>query len=218
MMGYNGENARKVVFDLETAPLLDAANYLVEPISAPSNYKSPEAIARYVEDAKAAQLEKCSLDPDLCRIVALGWQIEGMPVHVGICEHEEAEAEVLNLFWYQASALHLVGFNCLAFDLPVLLRRALYLDAARPSIQIDKYKHPQVTDLQMVLSFNGAQKMHSLSFYAKRFGIPSDDTLTGADIGQAVKEGRWEDVRSHCRADVLKTAAVAAKMGLFTCA
>jgi hypothetical protein len=100
----------------------------------------------------------------------------------------------------------------------VLLRRALYLDAARPMIQIDKFKHPQVTDLQMVLSFNGAQKLHGLSFYSKRFGIDVPDTLTGADIGAAVREGRWEDVRAHCRADVQKTAALAARIGLFSLA
>lgn len=214
-MGLNNEHSRRIVFDLETAPIDGAATYL-EPVSAPSNYKDEAKIAAYIAEATAAAADKCSLDPDLCRIVALGWQVEGdeSPT-VRTCEHEDEERDTINEFWSWADNRHLVGFNCLAFDLPVLLRRGLYLDALRPGIQIDKYKHPQVTDLQMVLSFNGTIKLHGLAFYCKRFGIDVPDTITGADIGHAVKDGRWSEVRGHCHADILKTAAVAARVGLF---
>ncbi len=216
-MGLNNENARRVVFDLETAPIVDAAEYLIEPISAPSNYKDPDKIAAFIAEAQTKALDKCSLDPDLARIVALGWQAEDGPVTVRTCQDEEQERDAINEFWnvrfkYQS---HVVGFNCLAFDLPVLLRRALYLNADRPDIQIDKFKHPSVSDLQQILSFNGTSPWHSLDFYTKRMGIIVPDVLTGAEIGQAVQEGRWSDIAAHCQADVVKTAALAQRLGLF---
>src|SRR3990167_8029814 len=212
-MGYDNENARRVVFDIETAPLPDAGDYL-EPAEAPANYKDPAKIAAAIAEKNAENLSKCGLDVDLCRIVAIGWQSEG---GAGSFMVQEAqwEQDALRWFWTEVGDKHLIGFNCLGFDLPVLLRRSLYLGVPAPAIQIDKFKHPQVTDLMQVLSFNGAIKFRGLSFYAKRFGLDVPDTLTGADIAQAVAEGRWDAVESHVRADVQKTALLASRLGVF---
>lgn len=211
-MGYNNENAERVVFDIETAPLPEAAEY-VEPVSAPSNYKDPEKIAAYIEEKQGEQIAKCSLDPDLCRIVAIGsWTESGTPT--ALCGDDEAD--MLTAFWKAVGAKHLVGFNCLSFDLPVLLRRSLYLGIEAPALQIGKYRHTGVTDLQMVMSFDGALRMHGLSFYAKRFGFDVADVITGAEVGKAVEEGRWADIEKHVLADVQKTALLAARCGYFS--
>lgn len=209
------EILERCVFDIETAPIEDAADY-VQTVSAPDNYKKPEAIAAYIADAKAKQLERAALDIDLCRVVAIGFQIEGREP-CSLTVENEPEEDILNYFWSNVGRRHLVGFNCLGFDLPVLMRRAQYLGdhVRRPAMSLDRYKHPGVSDLQMVLSFNGAKTFRSLSFYCKRFGIHVPDAITGADIGSAVSEGRWDDVRTHVAADVAKTAALAAKLGLF---
>lgn len=214
-MGLNNEHSARLVFDIETAPIGDAAVYL-EPAEAPANYKDPEKIKAYIAEKNAENLERCGLDVDLCRVVAIGYQSEVTDEpDAWLCATEGDEREVLTRFWHAAADRMLVGFNCLAFDLPVLLRRSQYLGIDAPRMQIDKYKHPQITDLQMVLSFNGAIKMRGLAFYAKRFGIPCTDTLTGADIAQAVTEGRWDAIQTHVTADVSKTAALAAKLGYF---
>lgn len=215
-MGYDSENAGKIVFDVETAPLDDAADYL-EPATAPSNYTKPDTIAAYIAKANAEALSKCSLDPDLCRIVAIGVYREqnGHAVAL-VAKTVNDEAALLTLFWQYYNDRHLVGYNCLGFDLPVLLRRSLYLGVKAPSIQLDRFRHPQVTDLMQVLSYNGALRFRGLSFYAKRMGITSDpDVLTGADIGQAVKDGNWDGIAQHVKADVQKTAALASRLGLF---
>lgn len=215
-MGFDNEGALRSCFDIETAPLPEAADYLVEPIEAPSNYKDPVKIAAYIEERKAEQLEKCSLDPDLCRVVALGvWnELDSSPAVNMSCDAHE-ETELLKWFWSEFPG-HLVGFNCLSFDLPVLLRRSLYLGVKTRLLQIDRFKHPDVTDLMSELSFNDKQKVHSLDFYAKRFGCPVVDTMDGSQIGLAVTEGRWEDIEAHVTADVRKTAFVAQKCGYFT--
>lgn len=215
-MGYNSDNSARLVFDIETAPLGDAASYM-EPAEPPANYKDPIKIQAYIAEKNAENLDRCGLDVDLCRVVAIGYQVEGddpQSLLVGIdCP---TEADLLRAFWLRVADRHLVGFNCLAFDLPVLLRRSQYLGVPTPSIQIDRFKHPTVTDLATVLSFNGAIRMRSLSFYAKRFGISCDpDQLTGVDIAQAVKDGDWAGIEGHVKADVQKTAALASKLGLF---
>ncbi len=209
-----GSDRRRIVFDVETAPLEDAAEYLIEPVEAPANYRDQAKIAAFISEKKAKQVAECALDYDLCRIVAIGILLEGREPDVALAGFQ-SERSLLEMFWNQAHDRHLIGFNVLSFDLPVLLRRSLYLGIKAPSISIDRYRHPDVTDLARVLSFDKPTPDHSLDFYAKRFGIDVPDTMSGADIGKAVIEGRWDDVRNHCLADVKKTAAVAEKCGLF---
>lgn len=211
-MGFNDENSGRVVFDIETAPLAEAGVY-IEPAEAPANYKDPVKIAAAVAEKNAENLAKCGLDVDLCRVVAIGIQRDSDSEPFTMTGDDEAF--MLIRFWLEAADRHLVGFNCLGFDLPVLFRRSLYLGVTVPRIAIDRFKHPQVTDLMQVLSFNGVLRLRGLSFYAKRFGIDIPDTMTGADIAQAVSEGRWADVEAHVKADVQKTAALASKLGLF---
>lgn len=220
-MGYNSENASKLCFDVETAPLPEAADY-IECATAPANYRDEAKIKDYIRQANAENLSKCGLDVDLCRVVAIGLWLEGgagpytQTLEDGRSDLIQDEASLLAWFWRLSDGRHLVGFNCLGFDLPVLLRRSLYLGVPAPRIQIDRFKHPQVTDLMDELSYGGKLRLRGLSFYARRFGIASDpDTLTGADIALAVAEGRWEAIEAHVRADVQKTAALASKLGYF---
>ncbi len=217
-MGLNSENSMRIIFDIETAPLPEAAEFL-EPASAPSNYKDEAKIAAYIQQAQAESLEKAGLDVDLCTIVAIGWHREGESSGQALTRQDCDEDGLIAEFWRQATQggdlRHLVGFNCLAFDLPVLMRRSQYLGISAPAYQIDKYRHAQVTDLAQVLSFNGAVRMRSLAFYAKRFGVEAADTITGANVAQKVAECDWQAIRTHVSADVAKTAALAAKLGYF---
>jgi hypothetical protein len=172
-----------LIVDLETAPIEDAATY-VEAVSAPSNYKDPEKIAAYVAEKQCEQVGKC------------------------------AEESALRWLWGQVkSQTVLVGFNLLAFDIKILLRRSLYLHIKAPDIQVDRFKHPQIDDLMLRLAFNDPKKAHSLSFYTQRFGLPAvDDDVTGADIGDLVTAGDWDAVANHCKGDVLRTLHLAQRL------
>lgn len=224
-MGYDNECAARLVFDLETAPLPEAADY-IEPAKAPGNYKDEAKIAAYIAEKNAENLDGCGLDVDLCRIVAIGWQRENDERPFALTTSSSArrqdtadgltERGLIEAFWAVATGRHLVGFNCLDFDLPVLLRRSLYLGVKVPPIQIDKFKHPLVTDLMQELCFNGKLKMRGLAFYCRRFGIDIPDLLTGADMAEAVRQERWTDIEDHVKADVQKTAALASKLGYFS--
>jgi hypothetical protein len=211
----NSDGSARIIFDLETVPLDEARDYL-EAVEAPAHYKDPEKIAAYLAEHATEQLARCALDPDLCRIVAIGWWREDEPEPTALTLADGTESEMLEQFWRKAAGRHYVGFNCVPFDLPVLLRRSLYVGVAAPALQVDRFRHTHITDLLQVLSHHGMLRYHSLGFYARRFGCDVPDGLTGADIGQAVAEGRWRDVAGHVRADVEKTAGVAGKLGYFS--
>jgi hypothetical protein len=215
-MGYENEDANPVVFDIETAPIDDAVDYL-EPASAPANYKDPEKIAAYVAEAQQKALDKAALDLDLCRIVAIGFHLgftDAEPA-VFLGQDEAEERRSLELFWQTVGDRPLLGFNCLSFDIPVLLRRSLYLGVQARPFLLGKYKHPGIVDVMQHLSFDGLLPSRSLRFYVKRFGldVPADDT-SGADIGRIVAAGDWAAVAHHCRVDVFQTRALAKRIGL----
>lgn len=203
---------RALICDIETVAIADAAQYL-EPVEAPANYKDHAKIAAYEVEAAAKQLDRCALDPDLCRIVALGWMLEDedRPVTV-IAKDESQERFALMQFWRSVVDRQFVTFHGFAFDLPVLMRRSLYLGIEHPVLNLDKYRSPHL-DLYQRLTFNGVLPAHSLRFYCARFGILVDDLATGKDIAALVTTGDWNGVQGHCHADVLATRALAKRLG-----
>ena len=215
-MGFNSEGGMPVVFDLETAAIPDADKYMEAP-SAPSNYKSPEAIEKYIAEATAKQLDKAALDIDLNRIVAIGYDpyVDALGVRVECCPDEQAERIALKKFWADLGDRPLLGFKCLTFDVPTLLRRSLYLGVDPRPVVMGKYRHPGIIDLMEVLGFDGLVNYRGLTFYCKRFGLDvPDDATSGADIARLVAASDWDGVASHCRSDVIKTSALARRIGL----
>lgn len=218
-MGLNDEHARRVCFDVETFRIDNAADYL-SPVSAPSNYKDPDKIQAYCQEKHVQQLEKAALHPDLCRVVAIGALDEAMiaagkaPL-VNVCRDEKEEVNALIDFWKLFGAQVLVGYHCIDFDLPVLLRRSLYLGVDAPHFDLNKYRpSSNVVDLLQLLSFHGKFDYWTLTAYCRRFGLAvDDDDVTGSDIARLVEEGNWEAVRQHCQRDVQKTAALAQRLG-----
>jgi predicted PolB exonuclease-like 3'-5' exonuclease len=205
--------ADALIVDLESFAITDAEQY-VEPVDAPSNYKDPIKIAEYIKTAQGKSIDRCALDPDLARIVALGWMFpsDAKPIVV-TCKDERQEREALEMFWREAVDVNLVTFNGLRFDLPMLMRRSQYLRLAYPLLNLDKYRTPH-RDLMSILTFNGAINAHSLKFYLSRFGIASDDITTGKDIAALVKAGDWDGVKAHCASDVLGTKRLAERIGV----
>lgn len=211
-MGFNNELAGRIVIDIETCASPDAAAFL-DPVRAPSTYKDPEKIKAYVKDKFAERVETAGLEPDLCEIVAVGWMCDGDDVASVYTRAESTdEWSLVEDIWEAIGTRAIVGFNVLGFDLPVLIRRSQLLGVKYPDLNLDRYRTPHV-DLLEKLTFNGKLTYRSLGFYLRRFGLPHDDTVTGADIAGLVAEGRWEAVGAHCRADVQGTAALARRLG-----
>ena len=203
---------RFCVFDIETAPLAKAEAYL-PPVTPRANLKDPVKIEADIREKTAAQLARAALDPDLCRIVAAGWDCDGT-AESAVCADVDEERRLLERFWRQSQGTTLVGFNCLSFDLPVLLRRSLYLGVRAPHLSLNKYRPGSIVDLMQVLAYQGTLTYRSLGFYCTRFGVEVPDAVTGGDIGALIEAGAWSQVHDHVRADVVKTTALARRIGV----
>lgn len=219
-MGMNGHGALKVIVDIETFPIADAAEYLdLTGFSAPTNWKDPEKIAANIKEQQQQAINKAALDLDLCRMVCIGWLVEGRDRPTVMTAADDLmEAAALEEFWGVLDERSTIGYNQVGFDLPILLRRSLYLNVPAPMLNLDKYRSNHI-DLQQRLSMNGTKQYRSLNWYCKRmkFDVPCD-LNSGKDIGQLVTDGKWAEVAAHCEADVLKTAALAERMGILKAA
>lgn len=205
---------------------------LVDPVKIAANLEQKrkarvtdwiEAQAK-VEAKRAKLLADAALDHDLCEVAAIGWQLRVAADSPFECLYTQTrgtthEPEMLDGFWRFVRSIQrdggvIVGFNCLHFDLPILLRRSLYLGVETPAVNIDKYRHEGVIDVADVLTLGGKATWRSLGFYAKRFGIPHDDSVKGEDVPALVGRGAWDTVAAHVRADVATTAALAQRIGV----
>jgi len=202
-------------FDLETASDDTCVAFLPEP-EAPANYKKPEAIEEYKAEARLKQISKMALDPAACRIVAIGTCLDGT-VKVSVCPDTDVERKAIAQFWdmWDVGGDNPVGYNCVAFDLPVLLTRSRILGVPHPKPMLRKYGSPDVRDLMLEMSFGGLVDYKSLNFWCKRLklDVPPDDT-TGKNIADFVAAGDWHAVAHHCSVDVLKTYELAKYINL----
>lgn len=217
-MILNNLGAMRYLIDIETYPLGNAAEYLdLSDISAPGNYKDEAKIAAFIAEKKAEIVAKAALDLDLCRIVAVGWMQEDRnEPAVYVAHHESHETAILRGFWDELDNRVTIGYNQIGFDLPILLRRSLYLGVHAPVLNLDKYRSPHI-DLQQRLSLNGTKPYRSLNWYCKRFNLDVPcDANSGKDIAQLVADSKWDEVANHCRVDLLKTRALAQRMGVLT--
>ena len=205
-----------IILDIETIPHPDAHQW-AEPVKAARNLKDPEKIAADLAEKTAKQADEFGLDPDMNRIVALGYHVVGhAEPDVFLMRDEFEERQHLLKFWdiYRSYRdVRLVTFNGFRFDLPVLMRRSMYLDVPYPLLNLDRYRSEHL-DLWQKLSYNGAISAHSLKFYAKRMGFGTLDKVDGSQIAQLVKEERWQEIHDHCLSDIGLTHALANRLGL----
>lgn len=216
-----------LVLDIETAPIPNAADFLpVGDIAAPSNYTDPVKIAASIEKQRQKLIADAALDLDLARIVTIGtWTHDGGTSVVSLQDEDgerialEALAARLRRPSRDGNDAMLITFNGHKYDLPLLMRRARYLGVKFPEINLDRYKSPHI-DLYDVLSMKRNDiKAHGLRWYFRRLGytdLLAADPLDkgGSDVGQAIAEGRWDDVAAHCRCDIEGTVRLARWMGI----
>lgn len=238
-MGLNNENAVVgarpwIAFDIETAPLVNAGDYIDPPnlddIEAPANYKDPEKIAAFVADAKVKKAEKyardcaekAGLDWNVGRVVCVGLQTEAMTEpQVSVAETEKREREVLFWLWETISARRPVcGFRIRTFDLPFCIQRSRFLGVMPPRLSLARFDNRELADLFDILTFSDTQDTkvmrHSLKSFGKRFGIPCDDNTDGKDIAAMVAADDWDGIANHCASDVQLTVELAKRLGVIT--
>lgn len=209
-----------VYLDTESAPLADAEKWLPE-FHHNKGTNDPAKRAAQIAEKRANALAEAALDPDLCRIVALGswWDTEAEPALV-LCHDESQEAAALAEFWETFRAIRhehpytvMVGSNLLGHDLPIMVRRSLYLRVEVPMLERGKYRHRDVIDLKSLLCDDDGLAWRSLDYYCRRFQLDvPHDPIDGAQIPALVAAGDWLAVRNHLRCDLVKVRALAQRI------
>ena len=210
-------------FDLETVAREGADLLLSAPV-ANRSLKDPAKVADDIAAKASKQREQLSLDPYGCRIAVASWHRTGRdaePIHVWPCPTEDDEREMLRVLLSDMGNATICGYNCRAFDLPVLLARCRLLGVSYPygwdSPKWLRYG-TDVVDLYELLTFGqGRYDEHvisrSLTSMCKVFGIDiPDDDIGGAWVAQAIAEGQWQMVQDHCQRDVQRTMALAQRL------
>jgi hypothetical protein len=220
-----------IVVDIETAPHPCAADFLeplnLDGITAAKNLKDPIKIAEDVakrraeaEAEHATKLGRAALDWNLSRIVALAWSTDHETVVVMPCQDEEQERDALKTFWKDAEGREVVGFAARTFDAPTLIQRSRYLSVGHRGLNLARYGKGSVIDLRDILTFDDARyeaiMSRSLKTFCRRFGLPVEDGINGADIPQLVADGKWDEVIAHVTSDVRLTIALARRIGVLS--
>lgn len=211
---------RAVYLDSESAPLADAEQWLPE-FHHNKGTNDPAKRAAQIAEKRANALAEAALDPDLCRIVALGswWDTEDEPALV-LCHNESQEAAALAEFWETFRTIRhehpytvMVGSNLLGHDLPIMVRRSLYLRVEVPYLERGKYRHRDVIDLKSLLCDDDGLAWRSLDYYCRRFQLDvPHDPIDGAQVPALVAAVDWLAVRNHLRCDLLKVRALAQRV------
>ena len=151
--------------------------------------------------------------PELCRICAVGFARDDSEPKGFIADTEDLEKEIIEILWGELkNARPVIGFNILAFDLPVLLARSVFLDVA-PSRSFSNVKPWEDTVIDVYLKRFGSRgntdrkKPGTLKKLAKLYGIevPAGD-FEGSQVAEAMKTPKGQkELRKYVKSDVAIT-------------
>lgn len=212
--------SRFICLDVASAPLANAEDYIGTP-KPRKGTNDPDKQADQVAAKKTAIIDGAGLDIDLCRITAIGWfdsAWDTPEVRVDTCRTEDLERETLIGFARAIEGAKLIAFNGFGFDLPLLMRRARYLDVPFLKLNLDRYRSTHI-DLMQELADRDPKRVRSLAFYIRRLGW-SDlcKALSGEEESKVFASERWEDLRASVAHDVEAVRRLACWYGVLPAA
>lgn len=126
-----------------------------------------------------------------------------------------AEKEMLEQFWIMAEDMdRFIGHNILEFDLRFILQRSMIL-GVKPSREISfrKYTNHPVFDTMHEWNKWTFNAYVSLDELAHAFDLEtSKKGIDGSQVHAFYKDGRHEEIKNYCNADVALTRKVYKKM------
>jgi DNA polymerase elongation subunit (family B) len=129
------------------------------------------------------------------------------------------ESEILTAFWEMIPKYdQFITFNGRGFDCPFLLLRSAML-GIKPSRNLMPYRYKSIEhcDLLEQLTFYSVARKYNLDFYCKAFGIPTpkDKGITGLELGDHFRAGKYKEIAEYCLGDVRATAELYRKWNEF---
>ena len=163
-------------------------------------------------DAKYSAITRAALDPELCKIAAVGYAADdGEILTISTDGKADVEYAMIEFLWdTMAPANRVVGYNIIGFDIPVLCVRSMMLGFKRGlqmPVDMRKYGNPKFLDLMVArFPFGKAKSMHEMaSLYGIKVPEPDLD-------GSMVYEMSAQQIIRHVESDVFVTRELHKRM------
>jgi hypothetical protein len=213
-----------IYLDIETLP--SEADWVREEIAkgitCPGNYSKPESIAKWEVDNKPALVEeavqKTGLDGGYGKVCCIGYAVEDGPVIVDIGADEGPLLAIIKEALESTSRPVIVGHN-ISFDVRFLFQRCV-VNGVWPGRHLFAASQAKPWDkcLGDTMLMWHPQNRVSLPKLCKIIGVEKNDSVDGSQVAQLWKEGKLEEIRSHCRSDVEAVREVHRKLTFYKAA
>jgi DNA polymerase elongation subunit (family B) len=119
------------------------------------------------------------------------------------------EKEIIEKFWNCIKEYdHLITFNGRGFDCPfILIRSAVHKIKPKKDLMPNRYNDTHIDLLDQLAFYGASRRKFSLDMWCKAFGIksPKGDGITGYEVRDLFKEGRYFDIAKYCVGDLRAT-------------
>lgn len=219
-MSNNNLPIKILHFDFETIP---SGNIDDVEVKVPKNYKSEEAIAKYIKENKEEQFRKRALNTSTADIIAASIAAgDGDIISFSVCPEENlTEKELLEDFSeYVLSeakvededgiieyVIYWCGYNIRNYDLNILFKKCIKYKLYELAKLIPRSSYDKrVIDLQelwtgsRMMDPNGGNKMKDVREYLGLEGKTAG--MDGSMVYDYYLEGRIEEIAHYCDCDV----------------
>jgi hypothetical protein len=207
----------RIIFDIETVgrdfESLDRA--------------TQEYLLKYAEteDEKEEIKDRLSFYPLTAEIVAIGllnpdtqkglvfFQTIGEPLlpfeEDNVRYETGTEREILEKFWDVIKDYNqFITFNGRGFDCPfILIRSAIHMIKPKKDLMPNRYNDMHIDLLDQLTFYGASRRRFSLDMWCRAFGIrsPKECGITGYEVKDLFKAGRYIDIARYCVGDIRAT-------------
>lgn len=177
------------------------------------------------EEEKSEVRESLSLYPLTGEIVAIGmydpdrekgtvcFQNNSDPIlpfeEEGITYETGTEKEIIGRFWDGiAKCSQFITFNGRGFDCPFIsIRSAVHRIKPKRDLLPNRYGDVHIDLLDQLTFYGASRRRFSLDMWCRTFGIksPKAGGITGYDVRELFKAGRYSDIARYCAGDLVAT-------------
>jgi len=152
------------------------------------------------------------LNPDTEKAIVF-FQTTGDPLlpfeEDGVRYETGTEKEILEKFWDVIKGYEqFITFNGRGFDCPfILIRSAIHRIRPTKDLMPNRYNETHIDLLDQLTFYGASRRRFNLDMWCRTFGIktPKGDGITGYEVKDLFKAGRYIDIAKYCVGDLRAT-------------
>jgi len=128
----------------------------------------------------------------------------------GITYETGTEEEIITRFWETIKTYkQFVTFNGRGFDCPfIMVRSAVHRIKPLRDLMPNRYGDQHIDLFDQLTCYGATRRKFSLDMWCRTFGIksPKEDGITGFDVKDLYRAGKYADIARYCAGDIKATA------------